>query len=1159
MDEGRRFNQPHEEERGPAEGRRFEESPGEAARRPEDEALAASGRGEATAAAGNRERPEDIAPSLGRSEAAPADPRAADEADLRKRFREAERQLRRLREQQSLGLLDEEQLRAALRQWMILDAEDIWWMLGLQSGRWYRHVEGRWQRAEPPVILDALDAEEERERGDTGAGLALDLEELPGGEAARPAPGRLPHDGPHGRPHSLTRSLLAEATGSATQQWDDVPQYELPPPGPLYRQAVARQRARRRRRISMGVILGLGGSFLAGVLILLFVLFTYNDIVSEYRAEIEALAHYAPAQSVRVLDAEGALIAELTGGEGGARQAVGSLGEISPYLLHAIVSLENERFFEDPGWDLLAIGRAVTQNLLAGQITSGASTITQQLARMLILQDATVSAERKLREIVVAAELARRYDKNDLLLLYLNEVNFGNLAYGAQAAAQLYFGTSARDVNLPQAAMLAGMLQAPAFYDPIGSAEGHERTMERALTVMRQMVDVGCLPFTHDDWASEGPFCVGEALRPQHPEYDEYAGTAPLPLLITLDEQGIVNDGIALVQFARLKTTPIQGRPLLKQHPHVVDLVLQQVEAAHPGEMYARGFTIHTTIDGALQAAAQAAIEQGVARHEFQGVTNGAALVSDPATGAVLAMVGSVDYVSEERRGQVNNTIQYHQPGSAIKPLVYAAALEGVDRGGDGQIGAGDYLTASTVLWDVPMGYEEFSPRNFDNRYHGPVTLRTALQASYNIPVFRAYAYIGNEAFVRFAERLGIQFLPESEFNLTSAVGSNEVRMWDMNEAFGAFASDGVWRPLHLIRRITDHRGEEVAPPFLPEERQVISPALAYLMQDILSDNPARAAAFGIDSALYVSLGGDDQRRMVAAKSGTTEDARDLWTVGFSDGVVVSVWLGDVDNAETQVVAASLAAAPVWNELMRAALQQRPPQPFQPPAAGIGEQTVCTKTGTAVDGRCLTQHREWFLTGAPPPPPSTAWLQEAPVDAWTGRRANEACLNPLVQRRYLQSEDPWVRDWLEKQAAGQQFAREQGLELPLRALPTGECDGAGPQPTVRLTEPAAGDTVRGLVTLRGVVAEERFDSVASYTLSVAAHAPGGEFSVIRDRAGQEQGPFLPPPSGTGNLLGSWDTTRHADGEYTLRLHADATAEYGGSILVEVPVTVRNGG
>ena len=438
-------------------------------------------------------------------------------------------------------------------------------------------------------------------------------------------------------------------------------------------------------RIGLGLVFALGGSFLAGVATLLVVLFTYNRIIGEYRAEIDGLALYAPAQSVRVLDADGVLIAELIGGEGGARQSVDSLEDFSPYLLHAVVALENERFFEDPGWDLLAIGRAVVQNVLAGEITSGASTITQQLARILILRDTTVSAERKLREIVIAAELARRYDKNDLLLLYLNEVNFGNQAYGAQAAAQLYFGVSARDLNLPQAAMLAGMLQAPAYYDPIGSAAGHEWTMERAETVMRQMVDVGCLQFTHGDWVAAETFCIGEALLPQHPDYVDFAGKAPTPMLIALDERGILHDGIALTQFARVKTARYRARPPLKLHPHVVDLVLQQVEAAYPGQMFARGFTIHTTVDSALQAAAQAAIVAGVARHERQGVTNGAALVSDPLTGAVLAMVGSADYASEERRGQVNNAIQYHQPGSAIKPLVYAAALEGVDKDGDGR------------------------------------------------------------------------------------------------------------------------------------------------------------------------------------------------------------------------------------------------------------------------------------------------------------------------------------------------------------------------------------------------------------------------------------------------------------------------------------------
>ena len=186
-------------------------------------------------------------------------------------------------------------------------------------------------------------------------------------------------------------------------------------------------------------------------------------------------------------------------------------------------------------------------------------------------------------------------------------------------------------------------------------------------------------------------------------------------------------------------------------------------------------------------------------------------------------------------------------------------------------------------------------------------------------------------------------------------------------------------------------------------------------------------------------------------------------------------------------------------------------------------------------------------------------MQEAAVDAWTGRLDNDRCVNPLVQRRYLQSEDPWVRDWLENQAAGQEFAREQGIELPLRDAPTAECDGSGPQPAVTLTEPAPNDIVRGVITLRGTVAEERFDSVASYSLFVLARQPDADAEVMRDRAGQAQGPFAPPPAGTGNLLGSWDTTRHPDGVYTIRLRAAATEEYGGSLTVEVPVTVRNGG
>ena len=1119
---------------------------------PEDAMLASGQAGEPPQSpAAHAHRPEDLAADLGPG-APPLPMRAADTDELRERFREAARQVRALLQQHQLGILSEDDFRAALRRWMVLDLEDRWWMLGLNSGRWYCHIDGRWRLAEPPILLEEevespAAAEGALPRGDTGAGRALDLAAERTAAPAEAVP-------------SLTRGLLAEASGLDTGWIDDRPRYELPPPGPLYQQARARQRAWRRRRFGWVLTMLLAGGFLLGMGLLLAILVTYNRIVDDYREAIEGLAHYAPAQSVRIVDREGTLIAELIHGEGGARQTLDSLDDISPYLLHAVVALENERFYEDPGWDLLAIGRAVAQNFLAGEITSGASTITQQLARLLILRDNSLSAERKLREIVVAAELARRYDKNDLLLLYLNEVNFGNQAYGVQAAAQLYFGVSARELNLPQAALLAGMLQAPAYYDPIRSEEGRVATMERTLTAIRQMVSVGCLRFAHGEWMdTEAAFCIGEDLLPQHPDYANYADADPLPALVVLDEMGILHDGLALPQFARLEMARYEAPPPQRRHPHVVDLVMQQVEAAYPGQMFARGFTIETTIDSELQEAAQAIITAGVRRHEQQGVTNGAALISDPQSGAVLAMVGSVDYADEERSGQVNNTIQFHQPGSTIKPLVYAAALEGVDKDDDGRVGAGEYLTASSILWDVPLDYENFSPRNFDGRFHGPVTLRTALQASYNIPVQRVYAFIGNERFMEFAQHLGLQFLPGSEFNLTSALGSNEVRMWDMNEAFAVFASAGRWRSLRLIARITDHRGQEVPLPGLAEERQAISPALAFLMQDILSDNPARAAAFGIDSALHLRWGGDDQRRLVAAKSGTTNGARDLWTIGFSDSAVVSVWLGDVDNAETRVMAASLTAAPLWNELMLETLAKRPPQAFQSPASGITERTVCTKTGTALAGAsCPTQHREWFLAERPPPSASAGWLQEAAVDAWTGRLADEQCAERVRVQRFLRSEDPWVRSWLSDQAAGQAFAREQGLALPLATLPTEPCSADDPQPIVALHEPPPYSIVRGVVTLRGEVSEQRYDSVESYDLAVAPQ--GAAFTKLRDRAGQEQGPFTPPPLASGGLLGSWDTTNLPDGEYTLRLRARAKAEFGaGEWAVEVPVTVRNNG
>ena len=652
---------------------------------------------------------------------------------------------------------------------------------------------------------------------------------------------------------------------------------------------------------------------------------------------------------------------------------------------------------------------------------------------------------------------------------------------------------------------------------------------------MQKMLEVNCLQFQHGDWLNRGEFCVNENTRVP------FQGDNVV--LVRLNNQGEINGGLATLQIAEIEPAEYVPRNVRMKYPHFVNYIQAEIEAEYgTNALFQRGFNIYTTLLPAVQDTAQDALTQQVELLVDTGVNTGTVMVTDPNTGAIRAMVGSHDF-SDEVAGQVNNALTYQQPGSAIKPIVYTAALIG---------NQGSYLTPASILWDVPVTYDvgggsTYTPINFDRKFHGAVPLRFALQNSYNVAAVKAYTTIGNEGFVAMAQALGLQFQEGALAGLASALGANEVRLIDMMKAYGTLANNGQRVELYAIERITETiDGQEVEVPMTPrpEPVQAISPQVAYLMQNILSDDNARAEAFGTNSNLTLArLGILPTQNRVAAKTGTSNDSRDLWTMGFTRNAVVGVWLGTYDNAPTFNTTGFNSAAPVWNRVMEAALRGRPVDEFQNPG-GVVVREICRTTGTLSYEGCPERTTDLFIQDKFPPPPDQGFVQTITIDSWTGLRANDFCDDFVVQETFASINDPSAVEWLNTTAAGQAFAQVVGLPIPLKAAPAQSCSQGQGIPTVNVSYPNPNNTIQGSVTIEGLVQAPNF---ASYELAYASAQRPEDFTPINTSNTQA-------PTG-GSALGTWETTQVANGSYIIRLRVVSNS--GGSIVVDTPVIVDN--
>jgi penicillin-binding protein 1C len=814
----------------------------------------------------------------------------------------------------------------------------------------------------------------------------------------------------------------------------------------------------------------------------------YIVIASQLPPPNELRARASKFETVTIYDRDGGLLHTLADPETGDRRYV-PLSEIALILQQATIATEDRRFYEHPGFDPLALTRAIWQAAREGEAVAGTSTIAQQLARATLLDEderAQRTFGRKVREIILATELYRTYNPDEILELYLNEIYYGNLAYGIEAAAQTYFSKPAANLNLAEASLLAGLPQAPALWDPYTAPE---LALGRQREVLALMVNNGYIT---------------------------------------------VSEAAAARQEAEALVPNMRRAPATIRHPHFTVTVLQQLENRFDAQTIYRGgggLRIYTTLDPQAQALAEQTIASHRQNINAAGANNAALVVLQPQTGEILALVGSVDFNSEAISGQVNMARAGRQAGSALKPLVYLTALE-------------QGWTASTLIWDVPTvfpgGYE---PKNFDNRFHGPQLLRSALGNSYNIPAVKALEFVGVCHFIDNVQKVGMASLNDpscrevgqpARYGLSLALGGGEVTPLELAGAYGALANQGRFHPPFAITRI-ERNGELLYQHQLPDagESQVIRPEHAYVLSDILADNNARADAFGTNNIL--NIGG----HRVAVKTGTSgtdrNDVRDGWTIGYTPEVVVAVWVGNTDNEPVNPGESGYRmAAPIWNAYMNSYLSGRAPAQFLPPP-GLGAVEICVDSGTRPGPGCIARRNEIFAVDQLPAESEHDFLSPVAIDLWTHYQANEFCLESVYQAAFfnllvyapgeevLAREQTVARNWIEQSTEGTAWARTRNIALPLQLPPPEICGPDTPRPRLEITQPRPGDQVSGEMEIWGTAVAPNF---AGYQV---------EFGLSHDPLGWGLVQALQGQPVENNLLALWDASDIPAGPVTVRL------------------------
>ena len=578
------------------------------------------------------------------------------------------------------------------------------------------------------------------------------------------------------------------------------------------------------------------------------------------------------------------------------------------YLKQATIAVEDKDFYKHQGFDPLAIPRII-KNVIVNRRLIGGSTLTQQLVKQVLLTNDR-NVVRKIKEFILATKIEKQYSKDEILRMYLNESPYGGSAIGVAAAAQQYFGKEVKDLTLTESVIIAGLPQAPSRYSPYGS--NTKAFIPRATEVARRMREDG---------------------------------------YITKDQEQKV-----VAEFNEIK---FKGMSSKINAPHFVMYVKQLLEEMYGSNVLeSGGYKVVTSLDWGLQQKAEMIVKEEVDKvSRSLNISNGSSVILDTNTGEILSMVGSINYFDASIDGQVNVATRLRQPGSSIKPLVYATAfLKG--------------YSPSSVIADVETEFPgkddktPYTPKNYDGKEHGLMHLREALGSSINIPAVKLLALVGVPEVLGQGYKMGLTSLEptretQQRVGLSMALGGAEVKLLELASAYSAFANSGTKVTPIAILKIMDRQGKTIYENKPVGSVKVLDEKVAFLVNSVLSDNNARLLTFSANS--YLNLGS----RAVAVKTGTTNDLRDNWTIGWTKDTIVGVWVGNNDNEKMKNVASGVSgAAPIWRRQMLEVLSVRPDKPFTPPA-GVSQVEIDKISGyPAHDG--FASYKDWFVNGSVP-------------------------------------------------------------------------------------------------------------------------------------------------------------------------------------------------
>lgn len=581
--------------------------------------------------------------------------------------------------------------------------------------------------------------------------------------------------------------------------------------------------------------------------------------------------------------------------------------EIPNSLIEILILTEDKRFWNHHGIDIIGSLRAVFQNITNNEIVSGASTITQQLARFTTISPLTPAKQtlfRKIREVLIALRIEMTKSKKEVLLNYLNIIYFGRNAYGLKAASNLYFDKNPHSLSISEQALLVGIIQNPSFYDPINNSQN---CLKRRNIILKNALDNKII---------------------NQEEFDNSINN-PLPNEI----------------FANYFNSP-----------HIVQMALIEIENKNINSK--KGLKIYLTVDNNWnEIVSKIAILKVNSLRKNHNLNNAAVVIIDNKSREILSLIGSIDYSNSSIEGQNNMALALRQPGSALKPLTYAIAFQN------------NIATPGTLIDDSPKIFltkdnKSYSPQNYDQRFRGPVLIREALASSYNLAAVEILDQIGIKTFIDYGQKFGIKSLTKnSNYDLSITLGGGEITLLELTNFYASLANKGEFQEITFIEKITDNNNQVIFSKGKLDKSKVIDSEVAYLITDILSDNKARIPNFGEKNTLVTS-------KKSAVKTGTTTDWHDNWTIGYTKDFTVGVWVGNSNNDPMIDITGVTGAAPIWHDIMEELLINFPYTEFEIPD-NLSQVEICAWDGKLPNSSCNQKYLELFIKGTEPRQTST--------------------------------------------------------------------------------------------------------------------------------------------------------------------------------------------